>query len=395
MTAAKRHRPALLACFFLLPLSLLSLSVSVRTADHPGYSRIVFEGSRGFQFRLQESGRRLEFHLDRRAEVSTGDLDRPRSSLIERVAHENGETGSVFSVTFNTDVKVKRHFVLERPFRVVFDLMPVPGPNQEPTPSAGPDPQEPDLPPADGPGPDAEEPRRPTKDRSKVIETICLDPGHGGSDLGAVGAGDLREKDITLTVAKRLKRIIESRLGLRVLMTREKDAEVSLNSRVSIANNQKADLFVSIHVNSSFRRGARGPETFFVSLKATDQAAYELAQKENESFEEIDRMAPTDDLKMILWNMAQTQYIRESSKLAEYIQNELNVLLNTINRGVKQAPFRVLMRAAMPAVLVEIAFVSNPSEATRLKSEAFLDAAAQSIYDGIAKFIFYQNSRYR
>ena len=139
-------------------------------------------------------------------------------------------------------------------------------------------------------------------------------------------------------------------------MTRDKDSEVSLNTRASIANNQQAQMFVSIHVNSSFRKSAYGSETFFVSLQATDPEALELAQKENQNQEDPGEAIQNDELKMILWNMAQTEYIRESSKLAEYIQNELNELLGTRNRGVKQAPFRVLMRTAMPAVLIETVF---------------------------------------
>lgn len=226
-------------------------------------------------------------------------------------------------------------------------------------------------------------------------QKICIDPGHGGSDLGAVGKSKTAEKDITLKIGKKLKQRIESRLGLRVIITRDNDTEVSLNSRVSIANNQKAQLFVSIHVNSSFRKSARGSETFYVSLKATDQESYQLAQKENKSFEEIDQLAEDDELKMILWDMAQNEYIKESSKLAEFIQDELNILLHTRNRGVKQAPFRVLMRAAMPAVLVEVAFLSNPYEEQKLQNDQFLDNVADAIYSGISKYIYYHNNTFR
>ena len=192
-------------------------------------------------------------------------------------------------------------------------------------------------------------------------------------------------------LANKLKKLVNSKLGLRVIMTREKDVEVSLDSRVSLANNQKAQLFVSIHVNSSFRKTARGPETYFVSLKATDQEAFELAQKENQAFGDIGSME-NDDLKMILWNMAQTEYIKESSKLAEFIQSELNVLMHTRNRGVKQAPFRVLMRAAMPAVLIEVAFLSNSLEEKKLQDDSFLYKVSYAIYSGVSKFVYYYNN---
>jgi N-acetylmuramoyl-L-alanine amidase len=228
--------------------------------------------------------------------------------------------------------------------------------------------------------------------RPKPIETICIDPGHGGEDLGAVGRSKLQEKNVTLKIGLKLKKLIESKTGLRVIMTRDKDSEVSLNTRASIANNQLAQMFVSIHANSSFRKSAYGSETFFVSLQATDPEALELAQKENQNLEDPGEAIQNDELKMILWNMAQTEHIRESSKLAEYIQNELNELLGTRDRGVKQAPFRVLMRTAMPAVLIETVFISNASEEKKLLSDEFLDRIAAAIYNGISKFIYYYNS---
>ena len=202
----------------------------------------------------------------------------------------------------------------------------------------------------------------------------------------------LAEKEITLAVSQKLKRLVQSKLGLRVIMTREKDAEVSLNTRASIANNQQAQMFVSIHVNSSFRKSAFGSETYFVSLNATDHEALELARKENQSKENIGESIQNDELKMILWNMAQTEYIRESSRLAESVQYELNELLGTRNRGVKQAPFRVLMRAAMPAVLVEVAFISNSAEERKLLEENFQDRVASAIFNGLSKFISYYNT---
>ena len=389
MMVPKIDKTCLLICLLLIPIALLPLSITIRSADHTDYTRIVFEGSHSFQFRTSQADTRLDVELDRVVQVSQDVVTVPRSTLISQVKHTESGGKSTFSVIMKDHYKVGRHFVLERPFRVVFDLVKSPRPagstNKQPV-AAESERENPQI---------REEPLPLQSNQRKVIETICIDAGHGGTDLGAVGKSKLQEKDITLDVAKKLKRMVESKMGLRVLMTRERDAEVSLNSRVSIANNQKADMFISIHVNSSFRRAARGPETFFVSLKATDQESYELAQKENKSFEEIEKIAPSEDLKMILWNMAQTQYIRESSKLAEYIQAELNVLMHTINRGVKQAPFRVLMRAAMPAVLVEIAFLSNGSEEMKLKESAFLLQVAQALYDGVAKFIYHQNSRYR
>jgi len=372
---------------------LISLSVSFRSFDHKGFTRVVFEGDHSFEYKYKQSNRSIEFEINKKVSVDSNVIDIKNSALLDRVVHIEENNKSIFAVLLKSNFKIRRNFVLERPFRVVFDLEKF---------SESKHYIEPRISQTDKS--DRDEALQPKNQESlddfssreskknKTIETICIDPGHGGSDIGAVGKSNSKEKDITLKISQKLKSIIESKLGLRVVMTRDKDSEVSLNSRVSIANNQKAQIFVSIHVNSSFRKGARGPETFFVSLKATDQESYDLAQKENAAFSNMNNFAENDDLKMILWNMAQTEYIRESSKLAEFIQGELNILMSTINRGVKQAPFRVLMRAAMPAVLVEIAFLSNPVEERRLKDEVFLGRVAQSIYLGISKYIYYQNN---
>lgn len=363
----------------IIPLSLLSLSINIRSSDHKGYTRIVFEGDRGFEYKYDQSNRGLEIRLKRKVELHKNITYFSRSILLDKVVHQLDNDKSVLKVHLRSKFKIKRNFILERPFRVVFDLVK----SEEEEIDAEPEIKE-----------NVNE-NQPRKKKRELIETICIDPGHGGSDLGAVGSLKTLEKDITLKVSKKLKQLIMSKLGLDVIMTRNMDIEVSLNSRVSIANNQKAQMFISIHVNSSFRKSARGSETFFVSLKATDQEALRLSQKENKSFEEINKIAGDDELKMILWDMAQNEHIKESSKLAEYIQNELNILLHTRNRGVKQAPFRVLMRAAMPAVLVEIAFLSNYYEEKKLQDDGFLDDVVDAIYTGISKYIYYHNSMYR
>lgn len=374
----------LLVLFTQLPIH--SLTIDVRSFDHQGFTRLVLEGDTSFKYDFQESGKSLKIRIDDRVNTRDSLKNLEGSYLIESVSQSTRRGRSEFDVRFKSSYSIQRHFVLERPYRLVFDVAKGAGPqrnNQVEVVEESPQVLEDEEPPQ-------RQPR--SRDKKVVIETICIDPGHGGNDLGAIGSTQVSEKDITLAVGKKLRRMIESKLGLRVIMTREEDLEVSLDSRVALANNQKAQLFVSIHVNGSFRKSARGPETFFVSLQATDPESMALAQKENEALGDIDEIAENDDLKLILWNMAQTEYIKESSKLAEFIQNELNVLLNTINRGVKQAPFRVLMRASMPAVLIEVAFLSNPREEKKLTDDAFLDKVANSIYSGIAKFIYYQNN---
>jgi N-acetylmuramoyl-L-alanine amidase len=364
---------------------LTALSIDFRSFDHEGFTRIVFEADQSFTFSVRNLPGQLQVLLPKRADFKARSITVQNSRLLERVTHEFKEDNSIFTVFLKGDVTVNKNFVLEKPFRVVFDLVKSEKTSALPlnTPENIEQPQE---------NPPALQPAEPAPTKPKPIETICIDAGHGGEDLGAIGKSKLQEKNITLQISQKLKKLIESKTGLRVIMTRDKDSEVSLNSRASIANNQQAQMFVSIHVNSSFRKSAYGSETFFVSLKATDQEALELAQKENQNPEDPGETIKNDELKMILWNMAQTEYIRESSTLAEYIQFELNELLGTRNRGVKQAPFRVLMRTAMPAVLIETAFISNPAEEKKLQKEEFLDKITFAIFNGISKFIYYYNS---
>ncbi|MGA2363297.1 MAG: N-acetylmuramoyl-L-alanine amidase [Candidatus Aminicenantales bacterium] len=220
--------------------------------------------------------------------------------------------------------------------------------------------------------------------------TVVIDPGHGGIELGAKGKLGTVEKDITLAIALKLKAMIEKNMAFQVVLTRDKDMDVPLESRSAIANNQKADVFISIHTNSSRQKSAEGSETFFLSTGATpDEEIRRLAYLENNSSRiegHVDKTSE-DDVKMILWDMAQTAYIRQSSQLAEIIQAELNSLLGTRNRGIKQAPFKVLTGAACPAVLVEAAFISNPEEEKKLASDAFQASVAEAIYRGLTKYL--------
>lgn len=221
------------------------------------------------------------------------------------------------------------------------------------------------------------------------IKTIVLDPGHGGMESGAIGRMGTKEKDLTLAIALKLKALIEKSMSFNVVMTRDKDIDVPIATRAATANNHKADVFISIHVNGSRRGAAQGSETFFLSLNASDEETRRLAYLENKASgieEQIDSSSQ-DELKMILWDMAQTAYIRQSSQLAELVQNELNELLNTRNRGIKQAPFKVLSSVAAPAVLIEVAFISNPEEERKLITEEFQAGVAEAIYRGLTRFI--------
>jgi N-acetylmuramoyl-L-alanine amidase len=223
---------------------------------------------------------------------------------------------------------------------------------------------------------------------SKKLKTIVIDPGHGGLDVGAKGKFGTMEKNITLAISFKLKTLIEQNLPFRVVLTRDKDIDVSLENRSALANNNDAVLFISIHANGAQRKKAQGSETFFMNLNASDEETRKLAYMENTSAELEKQIEDKnkDEVKMILWDMAQSAYIKQSSQLAEEIQKELNIFLGTENRGIKQAPFKVLKGVACPAILVEVAFISNPEEEQKLIKDDFQRKVAEAIYQGLKKY---------
>lgn len=213
---------------------------------------------------------------------------------------------------------------------------------------------------------------------------MVLDPGHGGEDSGALGRGGLKEKEAALDLARTLKPLLEA-AGFEVLMTREDDTFVPLWDRARWANAQEADLFLSLHLNAARARAARGSEVYFLSLDQGDADAAEVAALENAGAGE----APGEEgvLADILQDLAQKAYLRASERLAESVLVQLNRLGGIRQRGVKQAPFVVLRGAAMPAVLVEVAFISNPREERRLKDAAFKKRVAEAIALGVRRFV--------
>jgi N-acetylmuramoyl-L-alanine amidase len=225
--------------------------------------------------------------------------------------------------------------------------------------------------------------------QAREMKAIVIDPGHGGLDVGAKGKFGSLEKDITLSVSLKLKALIEQNMPFRVVLTRDRDIDLSLENRAALANNNDAVLFISIHANGSFRKKAHGSETYFMNLNATDEETRKLAYFENSSSELEERIADDnkDLVKMMLWDMAQSAYIKQSSVLAEEIQKELNTALGTENRGIKQAPFKVLTGVACPAVLVETAFISNPEEEQNLIDDKFQTRVAHAIYLGLVRYI--------
>lgn len=217
------------------------------------------------------------------------------------------------------------------------------------------------------------------------IRRIVLDPGHGGKDPGAVGPKGLREKDVVLALARRIKPQLEAR-GYEVLMTRDQDVFVELADRARFANENRADLFVSIHTNASKNRSVRGVETYFLGV-AKDRQSSETAMLEN-AVSEVNALS---DLEQILHSLMNQNNMWHSSILAETVQDslhgELNGRFGTIkNLGVKQAPFFVLSKTSMPAVLIETAFISNSSAEKLLERSDFRDTLSDSITKGIINY---------
>ncbi|MGH9716965.1 MAG: N-acetylmuramoyl-L-alanine amidase [Candidatus Acidiferrales bacterium] len=240
----------------------------------------------------------------------------------------------------------------------------------------------------------------PTRDGSRSlarvldlkVRRIVIDPGHGGRDTGTIGPHGLEEKDVCLDVALRLGRLIEQRLpGAQVIYTRKTDVFIPLEERTAIANRAHADLFISIHANSSPDPEVRGVETYYLNF-ATSPEAMAVAARENATSEQTEH-----DLPDLLKKIAQNDKIAESKELAQDIQGALSHRLELVsrherNRGVKKAPFVVLIGANMPSVLAEISFLSNPTDERLLRKPEERERIAIGLYRGIATYLKSLNS---
>jgi len=229
------------------------------------------------------------------------------------------------------------------------------------------------------------------KQLSLGVKRIVIDPGHGGKDHGAPGyLKGVSEKDIVLKIAKRLAKKIRARLGCEVILTRKTDRYLTLEERTAIANTKNADLFISIHTNSARDRRAYGIMTFFLNL-ATDDDAIRIAARENAT-----STKNISDLQTILSDLMQNAKINESSRLAGRVQRStyrhLGKHYSKIkDKGVKQAPFYVLLGAQMPAILVETSFISNPRECKRLTNGNYQEQMSEGILKGIQAYIHETN----
>jgi N-acetylmuramoyl-L-alanine amidase len=217
------------------------------------------------------------------------------------------------------------------------------------------------------------------------IARIVIDPGHGGHDTGTIGPTGLKEKDVVLDVALKLRTLIEEKAGAEVVMTRTDDTFVPLEERTAIANEKAADLFISIHANASRSRSARGIETYYLNLTSNPEAL-EVAARENATTQES-----VHELQNLIQKIAMTEKVEESQDFATVVQREIYARLkasrNQRNRGVKKAPFVVLIGANMPSILTEISFLTNPYDERLLKKSDYRDRIADALYRGIARYV--------
>src|SRR5438132_1217344 len=332
----------------------------VRVRSYPSFTRIVVETSAAVTHRIEASGPR-EARVRLIGLGSGAHNQEIGDGLIAEVRVDRSGADGVLRVVYEGTAGTIRAITLADPPRIVLDVARPADPGQ-----------------------------RESRGQLAPLKTIVLDAGHGGHDSGATGPTGLMEKDLVLDVTRRVAKLVEARLGLKVLLTRDADNFVTLRDPTSYANRQHADLFVSTHANPHRDSAADGVETYFLSSEATDSTARQVAALENGVVQlEQPGGRPTgrvDIVKAILWDLAQSEFQAESSRLAEVVHDSMTQSLRISNRGVKQAGFYVLGGAAMPAILIEIGFVTNPREERRLKDTRYRDEIARAILTGLTEY---------
>ena len=334
--------------------------VSVTTFVSGEQVRVVLEASEKLPLKVVQEAARVTVAMPRDLVDVAFQQERLTGGIVDLVQYVGGRE-NLLAITLGRRFQQMKSTEQERPARLVLEFQAVPLAARAAQPSP---------PPAAEAGP--------------LI--VVIDPGHGGPDNGAVGSGGTTEKDVTLGVARKLRAIMQNSLGFQVFLTRDRDQELSLDERTAVANNYKADLFFSIHANASRARGAGGSEVYFLSYQASDDESRRVAMVEGAAVVPSAPPGTGSDLALILWDMAQAEHLEESSALAGRIEEELALATGSEARGVKQAPFRVLVGAAMPAVLVEVAFISNPEEEKLLASDAYQTKVASALSRAAARF---------
>ena len=253
--------------------------------------------------------------------------------------------------------------------RIVIEVIAAPSETAAPAPPAAPPAEAPPLLDLAPPG---------------SLRTIVIDPGHGGTDDGSRGPGGGVEKSVTMAVARRLKASLEARLGVRVILTRDGDTAVGLDERAAVANNNKADLFVSLHANASVRPAATGAEVFYLSLDEYGEEAERASTGAGASLPVFG--GGVRDIEVVPWRMAQVRHIERSGAFARAVEAALRARVTMSPRALIQAPLRVLVGANMPAVLIEMGFMTNAEQEQQLVGNEYQNAVVQSIVDAVIQF---------
>jgi N-acetylmuramoyl-L-alanine amidase len=313
----------------------------------------------------------------------------PVKSEYLSLIHIAQKTPSTVRVTADVDfskIESYRVYHLFDPFRIVVDIYPKKEPGAEAAaPPAGAAPPQPKNAPAKTPNP-LDSGYTMARQLGLGVKTIVLDPGHGGTDPGCIGKSGLREKDVVLDVAQALKKTLTEKNGFEVILTRESDIFVPLEDRTVIANQKRADLFISIHANASPNRKRTGIEAYYLNF-SPDPAVNEIAARENAtSAKNISQM------KDIIQKIVQNSKFAESKDLAGKVHQGLQQALSNkygpVNSlGVKGGPFWVLIGGEMPSVLIEISHLSNGQEEARLKTQPYRQIIVQGLYDGIMEYV--------
>lgn len=355
------------------PLSNIS---NIRHWAYPDYTRVVVDLDRPAPFKVEKSSpTSLTVRL---SDAVLGDLFKKNRSIVVREgplkrieAKQNGRNTVDVVLTFKL-LGSHKVIPLSDPDRVVIDV--ANGKQKTVTSPAKEEAAEPDgtalLPPPS----------------LFTIKTIMIDPGHGGKDPGAIGVNGLEEKEVVLDVSLRLKNLIEKNLKKKVIMTRDQDVFISLDERTLVANAEKADLFISVHANASPKRNTQGIEVYFLG-RATDDRAIEVAARENATSEKAAR----DFQEVILNDLERDFNVNASLELAHITEGafveHLISKYPTTSLGVKRAPFYVLAHTNMPAILAEISFLTHPAEGKRLRSAAYRQKIAESLFRGIERYL--------
>jgi N-acetylmuramoyl-L-alanine amidase len=331
----------------------------------PSHTRVVIELSRKSAFSVGEldGGRRMYVDIDEvwiEPDVATARAPEAPSGLRLVRGGQNTLRRSRVVLELAPDAASPVFSTLEAPFRIVAEL-----PLRAPAPEvvAGPDTEDWDQ---------------------RSVRRIAIDAGHGGKDPGAIGVNKAREAQIVLAISRELRRELERR-GFEVVMTRSSDVFLPLEARTDIANRRDADLFISVHANAARNRKLAGVETYLLDTRYDRQTA-RVAARENGT-----TVAQLSELHKILAALRLGNNERYAARYAELVQDALVSRLrrsypSTVDLGVKRGPFLVLFQADMPAILVEVGFVSNPSEGPRLRTAAFARLAAQGIADGVSDY---------